>query len=67
MKVKIFQNRVAYDETHPAALEEEMNKWLENNANIEIVDIRFSTVYYPSGPVGGGGSSGIALILYKEN
>lgn len=52
MKVKQFDNE-------PYNLEPEINKWLEDNEAINIVDIKYAMV-------DGGGCYASCLIFYKE-
>ena len=60
MKVKIFSNE--YEEN----LEADMNDWLAQYPNIEIVDIRFSSWGAKRGIMAYTFTKYIALVLYNE-
>ena len=65
MKVKIFVGSVtAMQGSNDTALEDEINGWLTDNPNVEIVDIRISADTQ-RGEMSGHTFQVLCLVLYK--
>jgi len=65
MKVKIFVGSVtAMQGFNDTALEDEINGWLTDNPNVEIVDIRISADVQ-RGEISGQNFQALCLVLYK--
>ncbi|HEX5736108.1 MAG TPA: hypothetical protein VF131_24990 [Blastocatellia bacterium] len=65
MKVKIFVGSVTVMQgSNDTALEDEINGWLTDNPNVEIVDIRISADAQSS-EVSGKNFQALCLVLYK--
>lgn len=65
MKTKTITNLVAVGTKTPSLLERDVDSWLQENPNIEIVTIQYSTFAVPRSQKYS--AFGSALIIYKEN
>lgn len=63
VKVKIFSSTVKKNNSAESPLEIDINKWLEKNPDIELIDIKFIV---GDSPVGRTDNSAYAMIIYKE-